>query len=500
MKRPPANPPDLPGYRPISHLGSGGFADVFLYQQELPHREVAVKVLLESVVNSESRQRFVGEANAMARLSAHPSIVTIHFAGISPDGRPCLVMEYCPRPNLGIRMRKERIAIDEALRIGVRLASAVETAHRAGILHRDIKPANVLVTAYNWPKLTDFGIAAQLDTHSLDAEGMSVPWSAPELFAPVPQSDVRTDVYALGATVYGLLAGRAPFEVRGGNNSAASLIARTERDPVPPTGRDEVPDLLQQTLARSMHKRAEARYRNAYDFARALRVVEAELGLPQTPIEVLDTVHAQHTGGDDPAATNVRSVVTINDEPGLQLAEDSTGGAGDGRDTPQRPVAPQYPVGGDADHTAQALGPVPDSTNSKPRRLTVPIVLGLVGVAVLAAVVAGVVVWGPGASVQAEPTAQPTDSRVIRQRPIAPPDEGRCTRDGRKLTCTWTQPNDDAAGWTWRLVANPEKVFGTVDEPTATITLPDETTAPCISVVAYGESGSTSEPVTMCAS
>src|SRR5699024_11007326 len=147
MTRPPAAPPELPGYRPIRHLGSGGFADVFLYQQDLPHREVAVKVLLESVVNSESRQRFVAEANAMARLSAHPSIVTIHFAGIAPDGRPCLVMEYCPRPNLGIRMRKERIDLAEVLRIGVRLASAVETAHRAGILHRDIKPANVLVTA-----------------------------------------------------------------------------------------------------------------------------------------------------------------------------------------------------------------------------------------------------------------------------------------------------------------------------------------------------------------
>src|SRR5699024_2548411 len=145
-----------------------------------------------------------------------------------------------------------------------------------------IKPANVLVTAYNWPKLTDFGIAAQIESHSLEAEGMSVPWSAPELFAPVPQSDVRTDVWSLGATVYGLLAGRSPFEVRGGNNSAASLIGRIERQPVPATGRDDMPDLLQQTLARSMHKRAEARYRNAYDFARALRVVEADLGLPQT--------------------------------------------------------------------------------------------------------------------------------------------------------------------------------------------------------------------------
>src|SRR5699024_4711807 len=147
-----------------------------------------------------------------------------------------------------------------------------------------------------------------------------------------------------------------------------------------------------------------------------------------------------------------------------------------------------------------ALGPVPESTGTHPRRLTVPIVLGLVGALLVAAVVASVVLWGPGAAPQAEPSSATSGSRVVRQRPIAPPNEGRCTRDGRELRCTWVQPDDDAAGWTWRLVADPQKVFGSVDEPKATVTLPDESTAPCISVVAYGESGSTSQPVTMCAS
>ena len=148
MKRPSGTPPELHAYRPVSHLGSGGFADVYLYEQDLPRLRVAVKVLIESVVNADVQQRFVAEANAMAMLSAHPSIVTIYFAGIAPDGRPCIVMEYCPRPNLSVRYRRETIPVHEALRIGVRLASAVETAHRAGILHRDIKPANVLVTEY----------------------------------------------------------------------------------------------------------------------------------------------------------------------------------------------------------------------------------------------------------------------------------------------------------------------------------------------------------------
>ena len=102
----------------------------------------------------------------MAQLSHHPSIVTIYHAAIAADGRPFLVMEYCSRPGLAERYRQERISVAEALRIGIRLASAVETAHRAGILHRDIKPANVLTTDFGWPALTDFGIAATTGSRS----------------------------------------------------------------------------------------------------------------------------------------------------------------------------------------------------------------------------------------------------------------------------------------------------------------------------------------------
>src|SRR5580765_6271680 len=249
VKRAPGTPPDLNGYQPISHLGSGGFADVFLYEQDLPRRRVAVKVLVGSAVTEGVRERFVAEANAMALLSAHPSIVTIYFAGFAPDGRPCIVMEYCPRPNLAVRYKRETIPVAEALRIGVRLASAVETAHRAGILHRDIKPANVLVTEYGWPALTDFGIAAQIESVA-ESEAISLPWCAPELLDPAPHADVRTDVYALGATVYALLAGRSPFEVVGGSNRAVDIMARIAKDPVPPIGRRDLPHMLEQVLAR----------------------------------------------------------------------------------------------------------------------------------------------------------------------------------------------------------------------------------------------------------
>src|SRR5690606_8484391 len=120
-----------------------------------------------------------------------------------------------------------------------------ETAHRAGILHRDIKPANILVTEYNRPALTDFGIATTADSVDSSA-GMSIPWSPPESFADVPESGVRSDVYALGATIYTLLAGRSPFEIPGGRNGGADLIQRIETQAAPRLERADTPESLQQ--------------------------------------------------------------------------------------------------------------------------------------------------------------------------------------------------------------------------------------------------------------
>lgn len=88
MRRAPSTPPELPGYEHIRLLGAGGFSDVFLYQQLLPRRQVAVKVLLADGLDSGARAAFVEEANLMAQLSAHPSIVTIFHADISADDRP----------------------------------------------------------------------------------------------------------------------------------------------------------------------------------------------------------------------------------------------------------------------------------------------------------------------------------------------------------------------------------------------------------------------------
>ena len=286
-RRLPSRPPVLPGFTHVHVLGSGGFADVFLYEQNMPRRQVAVKVMLDEVVNDQVRQMFQAEANLMAQLSGHPSILTVFQASVSADGRPYLVMELCSA-SLSERYRRERIPVADVLRIGVKIGSALETAHRQGVLHRDVKPSNILMTAYGHPVLSDFGIAASLsESEPTEVVGMSVPWSAPEVLLDETPGTIESEVWSLGATVYSLLAGRSPFEVLGGErNGAADLVRRIDRAKLPPTGRTDVPASLERVLARSMSRRPDHRHASVLELLRELQQVESELGAGQTPIEV----------------------------------------------------------------------------------------------------------------------------------------------------------------------------------------------------------------------
>jgi serine/threonine protein kinase len=329
MRRAPSTPPELPGYTSMGLLGSGGFADVFLYEQKLPRRQVAVKVLLTEELGRDTRAQFVAEANLMAQLSAHPFIVTIFHADVSTDGRPYFVMEYCSGPSLSDRYKRQPFTIEDALRTGVRLAGAIATAHAAGILHRDIKPANVLTNAYGWPALTDFGISSNLDgelpVHTVTAPeasatgsgqsavGMSVPWSPPEMFEDDPKPDTRSDVFSLAATVYTLVAGRTPFEIPGRPNGSLDLMGRIERGAITPIDRADVPRSLTAVLAKGMAKRREDRFPSAIEFARALQRVELELGYAATSIEVPNLTSSPEAPADDDAAdaTRARSVRTV---------------------------------------------------------------------------------------------------------------------------------------------------------------------------------------------
>ena len=286
-RRLPSAPPTLPGFSYVHVLGSGGFADVFLYEQNMPRRQVAVKVMLSEVVNDQVRQMFRAEANLMAQLSAHPAILTVYQASISADGRPYLVMELCSS-SLSQRYRTERIPVPEVLRVAVKIGSAIETAHRSGVLHRDIKPSNILITAYGHPVLSDFGIAATLgESESLEAVGMSIPWSAPEVLMDETAGTIESEIGSFAATEYSLLAGRSPFEQPGESYKSSDLIARINRAKPTPIGRSDVPASLERALARAMSRKPENRHESVIELVRELQAVETELGVPQTPIEVI---------------------------------------------------------------------------------------------------------------------------------------------------------------------------------------------------------------------
>ncbi|MBM6403516.1 serine/threonine protein kinase [Phycicoccus sp. CSK15P-2] len=379
--------PEIPGLTFVRPLGSGGYADVFLYEQQSPRMNVAVKVLKRQGLTAAIRRQFVDEANTMAQLADHPFIVQVFRSEQTADGGAYLVMKYYPPPNLAQRAKDERLSVEEVLRSGIQLASAVETAHRAGIVHRDIKPANVLLSQYGQPGLTDFGIAGR-GGHTEDVDedvGVSVPWSAPEVLYGMSNGDPRSDVYSLAATLWHLLVGRSPFEQPGGDNSAYALMPRIRATPVPTTGRADVPTSLERLLGHAMAKNPDARPQTALELARGLQAVEQEQRFPRTSVVVLDeegnTAVAElpqaRGGADDHDRTSVRAVAVPAQTPLLP---------------PSRPEAEQ-----DEEEAPATIG----------GGVVLSVLAGLVAVTV------GVVVWALSGDDDPEPpVANPTLTRT----------------------------------------------------------------------------------------
>ena len=310
----PAPPPSIPGFTHIRVLGTGGFADVHLYSQDRPRRDVAVKVLLDSVVNPSLIAAFNAEADIMAALGAHPSILTVYQTGISADGRPYLITEYCPT-GFGESFRTNPVSVEQVMQVGVKIASALESAHRVNVLHRDIKPANILVTSYGQPVLSDFGIAASLRQ---DSDGqllaMSVPWTAPEVITGATTGTVSTDVWGLAATLYSLLAGASPFETESsGENSREKLAKRIVKSRPTPWHRTDVPPELTEFLTRALAKDPLERPATMLEFARGLNDVQRTLRLTLTPIELDSTsTRAEIDFSNTSTGTIVRSAVPVS--------------------------------------------------------------------------------------------------------------------------------------------------------------------------------------------
>jgi len=284
-------PPRITGFDYVRPLGRGGFAEVYLYDQDMPRRRVAVKVLSAELDSARDRSAFETEVDAMARLSAHPSIVSVFQAGLALDGRPYLVMEFCP-DSMKARTRGAPAHLQTVLDAGVHLAGALETAHRARVLHRDVKPSNVLISATGRPALTDFGISSGhgRDAHEGTARAMSIPWAAPELLSGETTGTVATEVWSLGATLYSFASGHSPFEAEDPSlNTSAKMrarIAKARYRPVPGAVGYEPFDAV---LAKAMSPRPEDRFASMREFGEELQRLQRHYGYAVTPLEVVGT-------------------------------------------------------------------------------------------------------------------------------------------------------------------------------------------------------------------
>ena len=276
--------PDLPaelhnaGFEDVAEIGHGGFGVVYRCAQPLLDRTVAVKVLTADL-DQENLDRFLREQHAMGRLSGHPNIVTILQVGTTTTGRPFIVMPYHAKNSLEALIRQHG-PLDwcETLRIGVKLAGALDAAHRANILHRDVKPGNILLTEYGEPELTDFGIA-RIAGGFQTATGVitgSPAFTAPEVLegkTPTPASDV----YSLGATLFCTLTGHAAFERRSGERVVAQFLRITSQ-PVPDLREHGFPADVAEVIERAMVADPAARPASATAFGDELRQVQRILG------------------------------------------------------------------------------------------------------------------------------------------------------------------------------------------------------------------------------
>jgi serine/threonine-protein kinase len=260
--------PAFPGLSAVEPLESGGMGSVYRAWQDELARPVAVKTLRADLrVTAQLRELFQREAHILARLD-HPGIVPVHDAGETECG-PYYVMRLVEGVSVDRALAGKPAA--EVAEVFRRIAEALATAHRAGVLHRDLKPANVLVEPPGRAVLVDFGLSTRMlpgEVQGAGEELVGTPdYLAPELLAGQSYSPA-SDIYALGATLYTTLTGQVPFPA-----SELSLKLRAIREddpPLPRTLRADVPKPLQAICLKAMERAPADRYASADELARDL--------------------------------------------------------------------------------------------------------------------------------------------------------------------------------------------------------------------------------------
>jgi serine/threonine-protein kinase len=253
-------------------LGRGGMATVYLAQDLRHDRPVALKILLPELAAVLGPERFQREIRFAARLQ-HPHILTVLDSG-EAAGQLWFTMPYVEGESLRDRLRRERqLPVDDALRITIEAARALDYAHHHGIIHRDIKPENLLLTEDGSTLVADFGIARALGgEQALTQTGLAIgtpAYMSPEQASGDKALDARTDLYSLAAVLYEMLAGEAPWT----GPTPQAIIARRFSEPVPSvrTMRPTVPEGVDQAIRKALAPVAADRFTGTAQFVQALQ-------------------------------------------------------------------------------------------------------------------------------------------------------------------------------------------------------------------------------------
>ena len=277
----------LGGYRILRKLGQGGMAVVYKAHEESLSRVVALKVIAQHLSeNPQFITRFQREAQAAAQLS-HPNIVQIYAIG-EDDGVHYFSMEYVKGRSLGEIIEDEGfLTAGRALPIIEQAAEALAVAHEAGIVHRDIKPANIMLDGAGRVKVADFGIAQMATETRMTQSGMLV--GTPEYISPEQcrneKLDGRSDIYALGVTLYQLLSGRTPFNA----DTPHALVMQIVEGPIPRVGElnPTIPADVQNVVAKMMHTDRTQRFQSAEDLIHALKEADTQPATGTHPAPVV---------------------------------------------------------------------------------------------------------------------------------------------------------------------------------------------------------------------
>lgn len=273
-------------YALLALIGMGGMSAVYKAKDIKLNKPLAVKVLLPHLMaNPISHQRFQVEAQAASSLS-HPNLIVTHDFGVTPDGRPYLVMELLDGLSLSDLLKREkRLPLERAVPIFIQICDALSHAHAKGVLHRDLKPSNVMISpasgGIDFVRLLDFGIAKVMPQEGAESMGLTRTgevFGSPNYMSPEQCSgskvDPRADIYSMGCLMYEVLSGRPPLV---GENIMETLLKQMN-DP-PPDFKSVDPDLvvphqMELIIFKALAKNPNERFPSADVLGEALRAFQ----------------------------------------------------------------------------------------------------------------------------------------------------------------------------------------------------------------------------------